>query len=234
MNDNLTSTLQHVLWIGGGTDTGKTSIAQAIADRHGLQIYHYDRNEPSHIERLIRAGSVYLQTLVTRTAKGRWELRDVDEYWVLRDPAVMAQDTIRSWQERFPLVIEDLLAMPTEPTIVAEGPGLFPECVGPALKSPRQAIWLVPTKAFKRTLVEQRGKPSVRARTSDPERATENLIARDLLMARHVRKEARERGLKLCEVDGSRTLGEMIALVEHHFGPFLRGHGKSGSSPYRH
>jgi hypothetical protein len=224
MDDDLKSALQHVLWIGGGTDTGKTSIAQAIAHRYGLQVYHYDRNEPRHIERLINAGSAYWRNLVTRTAGGRWELRDADQYWVLRAPDVMARETMASWKARFPLVVEDLQAMPKEPMILAEGPGLFPECVYPVLGSPRQAIWLVPTEAFKRALVQQRGKPSVRAQTSDPERATENLIARDMLMARLVRKEAQERGLKLWEVDGSQSLAEMTAVAERHFAPLLRAH----------
>jgi hypothetical protein len=219
---DLKSALEHVLWIGGGTDTGKTSIAQAIAHRYGLQIYHYDRNEPSHIERLIDAGSTYFQELVTKTAEGRWVLRDVDAYWVLRSPEVMAQETIASWKSRFPLVVEDLQAMPKEPMIIAEGPGLFPENVYPTLHTPRQAIWLVPTEFFKRALVEQRGKPSVRAQTRDPERATENLIGRDLLMARRVEEEALERGLTVCEVDGSRSLEEMVTVVERHFEPLLQ------------
>lgn len=192
-----------------------------------MQVYHYDRNEPSHIERLINAGSVYFQKLVTKTAEGYWVLRDVDEYWVSHSPDVMAQETVTSWKERFALVMEDLLAMPKEPMIVAEGPGLFPECVYRVLRSPRQAIWLVPTEAFKRALVKQRGKPSVRAQTSDPERATENLIARDMLMTRLVCEEAQERGLKLCKVDGSRSLEEMVAVVEHHFEPLLREHRAS-------
>jgi hypothetical protein len=230
VGDDRKSTLQHVLWIGGGTDTGKTSIAQAIADRYDLHVYHYDRNESSHIEWLINAGSAYFQKLVTKNAEGRWELRDVDEYWVLRSPDVMAQETITSWKERFPLVVEDLQAMPKEPMIVAEGPGLFPECVYRVLRSPRQAIWLIPTEPFKRALVEKRGKPGVRAQTRDPRRATENLIARDMLMARLVREEARERGLRLCEVDGSQSLEEMIAVVEHHFEPLLREHGAESPS----
>ena len=219
--DDLRSSLQHVLWIGGGTDTGKTSIAQAIAHRYGLQVCHYDRNESSHIERLISAGSAYLEKLVTKTPEGTWELRDADEYWVLRSPDVMARETITSWKERFPLVVEDLQAMPREPMIIAEGPGLFPECVCRVLRNPRQAIWLVPTEGFKRALVKQRGKPGVRAKTSDPERATENLFARDMLMARLVCEEAQERGLKVCEVDGSQSLVEMVAVVERHFQPGL-------------
>jgi hypothetical protein len=35
--------LARVLWIGGATDAGKTSVARALAARHGWQSYHYDR-----------------------------------------------------------------------------------------------------------------------------------------------------------------------------------------------
>lgn len=41
--------LEHVLWIGGATDSGKTSVARALAQTYGLQEYHYDlfdRPEP--------------------------------------------------------------------------------------------------------------------------------------------------------------------------------------------
>jgi hypothetical protein len=42
-----------------------------------------------------------------------------------------------------------------------------------------------------------------------------------MLMTRLVCKEAQERGLKLCKVDGSLSLEEMVAVVEHHFEPLL-------------
>lgn len=223
MSDDLKSSLSHVLWIGGGTDTGKTSIAEAIASRYDLQVYHFDRNETSHIERLIKAGSAYFQALVSKQQNGYWQLRDIDEYWVLRKPVVMAAETITSWKERFPLVVDDLLAMPKESMIIAEGPGLFPESVVQVIRSSRQAIWLVPSKAFKIKLTEQRDKPGVKNQTIDPQRATKNLIARDLLMAHHVRIQTRERNLKLYEVNDSRSLEDMIALVERHFKPWLLG-----------
>jgi hypothetical protein len=48
--------LPHVLWIGGATDAGKTSVAQALAGRHRLQAYHYGRYErvepPGHWSRV--------------------------------------------------------------------------------------------------------------------------------------------------------------------------------------
>jgi uridine kinase len=34
-----------VVWIGGGTSAGKTSIARALAKRYGLSSYHVDQHE---------------------------------------------------------------------------------------------------------------------------------------------------------------------------------------------
>jgi len=45
--------------------------------------------------------------------------------------------------------MEDLIAMPRERGIVAEGFGLLPEILAPLLSCPTQAIWLMPTEAFK-------------------------------------------------------------------------------------
>ena len=48
----LRRTLSHVLWIGGATDTGKTTAARIIAERYGLQLHNYDRHDLPQIERL--------------------------------------------------------------------------------------------------------------------------------------------------------------------------------------
>ncbi|HEX5501667.1 MAG TPA: hypothetical protein VFW96_03540, partial [Thermomicrobiales bacterium] len=56
---------------------------------------------------------------------------------------------------------------------------------------------------------------------SDPERATRNLIGRDLLLGAHVRERARELGLAVYEVDGAVDLAGVAALVEARFAPWL-------------
>ena len=86
----------------------------------------------------------------------------MDERWVLGTPEEMARATIESSRERIELVIEDLLARPSETPIVAEGPWLFPEFTAPLVSSDRQAIWLVPTTEFRERAL---------ARSSDAELA---------------------------------------------------------------
>jgi len=131
--------LSHVLWIGGATDTGKTTISRIIAERYGLQIYNYDRHDLPQVERLAQTLPRYRAFLDA----------SLDERWVHPEPEDLLQFVLRGFQDRFPLVVEDLLDLPKEPMIVAEGFGFTPELLSPILSSKRQAIWLVPTEDFK-------------------------------------------------------------------------------------
>jgi hypothetical protein len=143
------------------------------------------------------------------------------ELWLAHPPEEMAQGTIASWSQRVSLAVEDLLAMPTVPPIIAEGPGFFPESIAPHLADPRQGIWLIPSATFKRASAIRRDKPSTRHLTSHPAQAQENLIRRDLLMGEHIRRRAAELGLTVHEIDGRQSLEEVAALVEAQFVPWL-------------
>lgn len=144
-----------------------------------------------------------------------------EQRWLGAPPEEMAAQTIASWAERVAFALDDLLAMPAEPVIVAEGPGFFPEVVLPLISDSHKAVWLVPEEQFKRASALARGKPGSRDETSDPERATEQLIQRDLLMGEHIRGQAEALGLTVYVVDASRDLEQMLAAVEAHFRRYL-------------
>jgi hypothetical protein len=212
--------LAHVLWIGGPPDCGKTSIADIIAEKHGLQVYHFDRCEGDHMRRAgpeRQPNVVKLRTLVETLD----ERELAHELWLAHAPEAMAEFTVGSWSERVDLAVEDLIAMPGAPLIVAEGPGFFPRRILPLLADRGRAVWLVPSEEFKRASAIRRDKPGSRHLTSDPERAQENLIRRDVLMGDSVRRGVNELGLAMYEVDGSRSLEEMAATVEAQFGRWL-------------
>lgn len=74
----------------------------------------------------------------------------------------------------------------------------------------------------------------MRFETCDPVRAQENIIARDLLVAQHVKREAIDRKLMWLEVDGSQSISEMTKIVEAHFSPYLLSRqGALGHNVYR-
>jgi len=143
------------------------------------------------------------------------------ELWLAHPPATMAQFAIDSWSERVALAVADLLALPTTPPIVAEGPGFFPERLLPLLTDHRQAIWLLPTETFKRPSAQRRNKPGNRHLTPAPTQAQENLILRDLIMADHYRRQLTTLHLPAHEIDGTRPLTQLATLLETQFAPWL-------------
>ena len=201
----------HVLWIGGSPCAGKTSIADALAMNYHGAVYHFDRMEPQHIAQTTARNNPELMAFLAM---------DMDERWLTRPPDEMAHNAMASWLARFPMVLDDLRAMPADTPIFAEGPGLFPECVAPLLVSPHQAIWLVTTEPFCLKVRQRRSGSSLE--TSDPDFALRNIVQRDVLMARSVEWQASERQLACHAVDGSQTLAQMTVLIEQHFAPYLR------------
>jgi hypothetical protein len=143
----------------------------------------------------------------------------MDERWVDRNPAAMAEMEVIEFRERFEMVLEDLATLSAY-RVVADGFGLLPELVAPLLADRRQAIFLLPTPAFREWSLTQRGWVTLDG-TSDPDRARANKLARDASLTEHVRRTAAAFGLAVIEIDGSRLLADVTAEVERRFAPLL-------------
>jgi hypothetical protein len=59
MTERIDERLSHVLWIGGSTDSGKTSIARVLSEKHRLPVYHYDQADLRHHIRLAQTSPGY-------------------------------------------------------------------------------------------------------------------------------------------------------------------------------
>ncbi len=214
--------LSHVIWIAGSPGSGKSTISHTITRIYVFLDYHVDALAENHFARRIAAGDAGATEFMKMNMNQRWIERSVE---------TLVQETIESWTRDFHLVIEDLLAMPKERIIVAEG-NFFPASVAPYLSQPHQAIWLVPTNAFserarrqkRAALIERQKRHGVYNEGSDSEKRLQNIIARDQQLARYVKQQAEELHLPCYEVDGSRSLEEMTDLVERHFDPYLIQH----------
>jgi 2-phosphoglycerate kinase len=211
INKELRMALSTVLWIGGAPDTGKTTISQIIAKRHGFQIYNYDQHDQSQLELLSQTIPRYHTFLES----------SLEERWVNSKPKGLLNFLLMSFQDRFPLVIEDLLSLPREPIIIAEGFGLTPRLLSTMILSKFQAIFLVPTKRFKKILMEKRHKPSFRNEIRDPDSAKRNIYQRDILLGEEVKVQATSCGLVVYEVDGTHSIEKISKLIEQHFERYL-------------
>lgn len=201
---NETQNLSHVFWIGGSPCSGKSSIAQKLAAKYGLQLYHTDALEArptSPAQPMMH----YLSSL------------NPNEQWLRPVPLQVATE-LEYCREEFTLALEDLKKMPDSPGIIVEGTALLPHCVVPLLTRSSQAIWLVPTAEFQRKHYPLRGDwpQEVVRPTSNPVQAFENWMERDVRYGRIVIKIARELEQQVIEVDGQQTLQENFRAVEEY------------------
>lgn len=211
--------LSHVLWIAGSPCSGKSTISHTITRIYVFVDYHVDAWARNHFARRAAVGDPEAITFLKM---------NMDQIWKERSVETLFQEAVTSWTKEFAFVIEDLLALPKDQFIVAEG-NFFPACVAPYLSSPHQAIWLVPTDEFcararrqKRVELERRQKRhGVYNEGSDPEKRLQNLIARDCLLTHYVKQQAEEQQFTVYTVDGSQSLAAMSELVEQHFDPYL-------------
>ncbi len=203
-----TGSIGGALWIGGAQWAGKSTVARLLAVRHGLTAYHYDYHDArGHNDRLLATGV---------------PARDPERTWVRSTPEEMAAASREIFALRFEWVLDDLRALVSGRPLLAEGWGLRPEFVAPLLDSPRRMVVMVPTEEFR----QHQLKSLPRAGTfspavSDPVLAQQNRIARDRLLAEDAVRSAREHGIRVLEVDGSRHTEEVADQVADHFSPYF-------------
>lgn len=182
--------MRHVLWIGGAPVSGKTSIATRIARRHGLRWYGADTRTWEHRDRAIAAGVA---------AAIRWEEMTPEERWEKTTPAEKLDMSLH--RERGPMVVDDLRALPRSPLVLAEGSTLP---AAAALRDPARAVWLIPTREFHRTLLDER-------------RLSPGVREAYLAVAATIEREAMAHAAPILVVDGSRGIDVTVAEIEERF-----------------
>ncbi|MCU7726166.1 hypothetical protein ODJ79_20765 [Actinoplanes sp. KI2] len=238
-------TIRNALWIGGGQWAGKTTVAGLLTDRHHLVHYHYDYHDArGHEDRRVAArvrraraaeeaatsgtarATESATTTTERPAQDGPKWRDVLETdweaaWIGPTPAQMAESVLVGFPERFGWVLDDLRGIVTAHPVLVDGWGLRPELVA-AITDPARMVVLAPTEPWRRR--QATALPRARRighRVSDPELAARNRFERDRLITEDAVREARRHGIRVIEVDGTRTADAIADDVADHFRPFL-------------
>lgn len=202
--------LTRVYWVGGGSGSGKSTIARRLAEHYGLQLYSTDEVMADHGGRL---------TPERAPALAKFLAMDMDERWVERSPQEMLDSFHWFRGEGFHLILEDLRALAANGPVVAEGFRLLPELVAPVLTERTRAVWLLPSPEFRRIAFESRGSLwTIAGRTTRPERALANLLERDRLFTDRLRHATTSLGLPAIELDGSVGADALTARVARAFG----------------
>lgn len=149
----------------------------------------------------------------------RFRQMSMDERWLLRDPVEMYHTFPWFHGEGFPLLVEDLRALPADQITIVEGFRLLPDLVRPLLLEASSAVWLIPTPTFREAAFAAR-KPAEAfwLRTADPQRALKNLIARDEIFTAEIAAAASRNGLVSFHVDGGRNAAATATAIADQFG----------------
>lgn len=189
--------MANVFWLGGGCGSGKTTIARVLSRRLDLRLYAVDGYTYAHAERSKRGGFPLNRAVAEMTPQQRWE----------GTPAEIAEGFAAVAAERLEMVIADLRDLGPGPTVVAEGPQLFPDLIAPLMQTPRHGMWLLPTPQF-----GQQGVAGRRAGGLTGEAAVRRRD-RDVLLTEMNRQQVRRHGLLAADVDGNRSLADTIDVV---------------------
>jgi hypothetical protein len=177
------------VWIGGSTGSGKSTVTRLLAARHGLRVFPVDAFWYSHVHRL---GELNAEPTP-------------DEQWLGMTPAEQAADFEALTRRRWPLVVADLDALPSDPPVIVEGPQVLPDLI----PAGDRAIFLVGTPEWQRSILSKRPLPA----TADPRRALENRIEKDRLYGERIVALARAKGFRIITIDGSRTPDEIAGEI---------------------
>lgn len=203
-------TLRTALWITGGQWAGKSTVCGILAGRYGLVHYAYDYHTArGHEDRRMMAQ--------LRRGEAVTEF-DAEAHFVAASPEESAATALASFAERFEWALDDIRALTTPRPVLADGWGLRPELIMKVTGDPGRVLVMVPTDEFRRLqegrMERARMDPS---RVSDPEKAQRTRLERDRLIAADAVVTARQRGIRVLEVDGTRNAEEIAELVAEHF-----------------
>jgi hypothetical protein len=212
----LAARLPAAFWLGGGCGSGKTTLARWAALRLDLRFYPLDGHNYVHARRAA-AGGYPLTDAASRQSAG--------EMW-LREAADLAASFAAVSAERLQMALDDLCALGDGPTVIVEGPQLFPDLVAPFLRSPRHGLWLLPTTDFGYRGVIERG-------GARPEATGQRRRERDALLTQMHREQAARLGLPVFEVDGSMSLAQTADLVADRVANLPGGITSAGDGPER-
>lgn len=202
--------LSRVLWLGGSTCAGKTSVARRLAEAHGLRVYHCDDAFEDHRRRARPERHPGFCRIMDLSGPELWS-RPAEE---------QAEDLQAFYSDQLDLIVEDLRNLPGDGPLLVEGTGLLPHLVAALVERPQQALFLIAGEEFRRRLYPHRGVwvREMLDATPDPAEVFDRWMTRDDLLARRRAEQAAALGLPITLVDGSRTIEDTAAEVAWHFG----------------
>jgi 2-phosphoglycerate kinase len=186
--------MSKIYYIGGSPCSGKSTIAQMIAEQYGLYYFKVD----NYLDEYIRRGNASNKPFSSQALK-----LSTNETW-LRDPIVQNTEELEIYREIFEYILEDLSKLEAPNGIITEGAAFLPELIHAIGVGSNSYICIIPTKEFQYHHYKLRPwVPEILKDCTDKKQAFENWMERDALFAVTVKEEADKLGYRSLITDGT-------------------------------
>ncbi len=196
-------------YIGGSPCSGKSTVAEKIAEQNGWYYFKVD----DFLEKYTELGASRNYEICRK----QMELSS-EQIW-MREPMVQCCEEIRFYEEIADFIEADLKQIKDCTAIITEGAAYLPAIMKKRQVSMNRYISIVPTKEFQVFHYQQREWiPYVLEGCSDMETAFANWMERDALFAEEVKQQCDQEGYLSIVNNGSLSIEEIEHMVFAHFG----------------
>jgi len=201
--------MENIYWIGGSPCSGKSTIAEMIAQRLGMDYFKLDDLLDDLIAQAAQTGGIACREVSSMTPEQIW----------MRDPKEQCREEFAIYREIFPFATEKLSAAADRRPIITEGAGWLPGLMQSIGTERSRYFCLVPSREFQ--MAEYSKRPWIEyvlEGCSDRKAAFANWMERDALFALQAAEDARKLGYPVMVNDGTVDIEEMYRVITAHFG----------------
>ena len=201
--------LGRLFWLSGSTCAGKTTVSSAVSERLNWGVYHCDKWRDNQRQRADPNKHPNWYSYSHLTGDSLW-LQPVEQHLLQQ---------ARAFDEQIELIAEDLSATlkTTTGPLIYDG-FISPRILTQLLPGAAHAFYLVAAEPFQRHYYEQRPWiKDVLSKTTDPSRAWQNWMTRDVEAARSLERMLSHTNLEWALVDGSNSVEQAVDRICSHF-----------------
>lgn len=197
-----------IYWIGGSPCSGKSTIAEIIANRYGLYYFKVD----DYLEKYTNYGFL-LNLEICR----KQSIMNSEEIW-MREAALQYKEELQFYDEIFDFILQDLETMCEGRDIITEGTAYLPNLINERDIPRDRYLAITPTRNFQiNHYIQREWIYFVLDGCSDFQKAFNNWMDRDCLFAEEViRQCGKNRYLSLVN-DGKTSIKDLVEMVSAHF-----------------
>lgn len=195
-----------LLIIGGSPCSGKSTVAERIAQEYSAYYFKVDDHLSELIKQAADNGSAVCKTI---------QQMSPEEIW-MREPEIQCKEEFEIYWDIAPFVF-DMISRIDADLIITEGAAYTPEVM--KIYTADRYVTVIPSSEFQTSHYREREwVPYVLEGCSDKEKAFDNWMQRDILFAQQIQAECIASGIPCKVNDGSESVGQIYEWAKEVLG----------------